>query len=107
MSELPQSPFLSADQNPLSAEKPVAAAVASPPVAATELILDPPSNEWRHQGAPAVDLNPVDAGATDHIHEIFHHVRKIYEDEHRFILDEAAFMAEIEPPPLFLQRATG
>lgn len=27
----------------------------------------------------------------------------IPEDEHRFVLDEARFLEEIEPPPLFLQ----
>ena len=101
MSTLPQSPFLSADL-PLSAD--TAAALSQPRDAAAELI---PSNEGGHQGAPAVETNPLDAGATDHIHEIFHFALKLYEDDHRFVLDEEAFLEAIEPPPLFLQRATG
>jgi len=52
--------------------------------------------------APAVPPNTI-AGATDHIHEIFHFARKLAADDHRFVLDEAAFMDAIEPPPLFLQ----
>jgi hypothetical protein len=74
-----QNPFLSAE--------------LSPPTAETA----PASNDW----------NPEDAGATDHIHEIFHFARQLYADDHRFVLDEEAFMDAIEPPPLFIQRATG
>jgi hypothetical protein len=99
MTAMPQSPFLSADQYPLPAE--TAAADASPQAAA-EVIPEPSSNEGRLQGAPAFDAEPFDVGATDHIHEIFHHARKLM--DHRFVLDEQAFMEAIEPPPLFLQR---
>lgn len=43
-----------------------------------------------HQEAPAVDrLEPVVAGTFD--------------DEHRFVLEEVAFLEAIEPLPLFLQ----
>lgn len=31
------------------------------------------------------------------------HRALVYRDQHRFVLDEAAFMEAIEPPPLFLQ----
>jgi len=53
--------------------------------------------------APAAnDWNPEAAGATDHIHEIFVGAEKL--DEHRFVLDEEAFVAEVEDVPLFLRR---
>jgi len=61
---------------------------AEPPAAETA----PASNDW----------NPEDAGATNHIGEIFVGALKL---ESRFVLDEQAFMEAIEPPPLFLQRA--
>lgn len=105
MTIIPQSPFLSADVHPLSAE-PAAALDASPPVAAAGLIPDP-SNEGRHQGAPAsastVTVAAGDVGATDCIGEIFVGARKL----DRFVLDVGRFMLDIEEPPLFLQRATG
>jgi hypothetical protein len=95
-------------------------------------IPDLPSNEGRHQGAPAVDdWNPETAGATDCcIGEIFVGARKLFdpdpaaylrEDEllhdvlkamdnpHEHDLpcipDEQAFMDAIDPPPLFLRQA--
>jgi hypothetical protein len=103
MTTILPSPFLSAGQHPLPTET-AAAAVASPPAAAAGPIPDPPSNEGRHQGASTDDdWNPEPVDATDHIHEIFHHARKLM--DHRFVLDEQAFMDAIEPPPLFLQRA--
>lgn len=56
--------------------------------------------------APAsLGWNPDDAGATDHIHEIFHFARKLYAEENRFVLDVARFMADIDEPPLFLRNA--
>ena len=98
MTIFPPSPFLSAepacgdysqssqhhngDLQPGPAET-AAALVTSPQAAAAELIPDPPSNEGRHQGAPATDPNPFDAGATDHIHEIFHYARKLCDEGHR------------------------
>jgi hypothetical protein len=95
------NPFISADQHPLSAE--TAAAESQPRATAAEVLPDPPSNEGRHQGAPAVEeWNPDAAGATDCIGEIFVGAQKL---ESRFVLDERAFMDAIEPPPLFLQRA--
>jgi hypothetical protein len=102
MTDLPLSPFISAD--PLTAGTAVAS-VTSPTTATAGLFPEPLSNEGRSQGAPAIDPNPFDAGATDCIGEIFHHARKLM--DHRFVLDEAALMEAIEPPPLFLQRATG
>lgn len=71
---LPESPFLSAE----------------PPLASAETA--PASLVW----------NPDDAGAIDHIAEIFVGAAKL---ENRFVLDEQAFMEAIEPPPIFLQRA--
>ncbi len=118
MTTIPRSPFLSAepaygdysqasqhyngDLQPDPAD--TAAALSQPRDAAAELI---PSSTGGPQGVPAVETNPLDAGATDHIHEIFHYARMLYADDHRFVLDEQAFMEAIEPPPLFLQRATG
>lgn len=63
---------------------------AEPPQASAETA--PASLAW----------NPDDAGATDCIAEIFIGAAKL---EHRFVLDERAFMEAIEPPPLFLQEA--
>jgi hypothetical protein len=81
MTDIPQSPFLSAESQP-----PAEMAPAS---------------------ATAVTVAADDAGATDHIHEIFIGARKWIDDDHRFVLDEKAFMEAIEPPPLFMQRAAG
>lgn len=56
-----------------------------------------PSNEGRSDGAPALDAPPnahEDAGATDHICEIFAGAAKI--DDRRFVLDEHAFLDAIE-----------
>jgi hypothetical protein len=105
MTDIPQSPFLSADQYPPAGT--AVAIVSSPSVASAELLPEPSSSEGRSQGAPAIDPNPFDAGATDCIHELFHFARKLIDEDHRFILDEEAFMAEIEPLPLFMQRAMG
>lgn len=101
---LPPNLFLSADL-PLSADTAAAVYAASPETAAAGPIPDPTSNEGRHQGAPADDPNPFDAGATDCISEIFIGARKWIDDDHRFVIDEQAFLEAIEPPPLFMQRA--
>jgi hypothetical protein len=104
MSDLPQSPFLSADNHPLSAGRPPHLSPA-PQAAAAELI---PSSTGGHQGTSAASTVTVASGAadaTDHIHEIFHFARQLCEDDHRFILDERAFMEAIEPLPMFLQGA--
>jgi len=66
-----------------------------------------PSNEGRPSEAPASapPKNP-DAGvldATDCIHEIFHWVRKLMRGHQGFVLDEPAFMADVEEEPLFLR----
>jgi hypothetical protein len=98
---------------------------------------DPPSNDGGHQGAPAAEeWNPDAAGATNCIGEIFAGARKLNQlpgifdpeaitgrDELLYVTlklsdepgtrdlpcipDEEAFMAAIEPLPLFLRRATG
>ena len=55
--------------------------------------------------ASAPPKNP-DAGvleATDCIHEIFHWVRKLMRGHQGFVLDEPAFMAELEEVPLFVR----
>jgi hypothetical protein len=100
MTTLPANPFISADPYP-----PAGTAVASSPPAATAEVLPEPSSEGRCQGAPAVNQNPFDAGATDCISEIFVGARKWIDEDHRFILDEKAFMEAIDPLPLFLQGA--
>jgi hypothetical protein len=79
MTDIPQSPFISAD--PLTAEMAPASATA-------------------------VTVAADDAGATDCIGEIFVGARKWIDDDRRFILDVDRFMIDIEEPPLFL-RATG
>jgi hypothetical protein len=43
------------------------------------------------------------AGATDCISEIFHYARKLMRGHQGFVLDEAAFMAEVEEIPLFIR----
>jgi hypothetical protein len=54
--------------------------------------------------APAgIGWNPVPVGADDLIAELFAIAGG--EDEHRFVLDEEAFMAAIEDIPLFMRRA--
>lgn len=103
---------------------------ADPPTAETA----PASNDWnpedagvndscggverRHakQAQPSFDGSPGNGSVattvglapgpqeTNHIHEIFHYARKLYDEDHRFVLDEGAFMEAIEPPPLFMQR---
>jgi hypothetical protein len=103
MSTFLPSPFLSADRYP--AAETAVASVTSPPAATAEVIPEPPSNEGRHQGAPVIDQNPFDAGATDCIHELFHFARKLIDDDHRFVLNEREFMEAIDPLPLFLQGA--
>jgi GcrA cell cycle regulator len=105
VTDIPLSPFISADPYPPA--ETAAASVTSPPAAAAGLFPEPPSNEGRPQGAPATDLNPFDAGAADCISEIFVGARKWIDDDHRFVLDEAAFMESLEAMPLFLQVAAG
>jgi len=103
MTTILPSPFLSAEQHPLSAE--TAAAESQPRATAAEVLPDPPSNEGRHQGALAADdWNPQPADATDCIAEIFIGADNL---ESRFVLDEEAFLAAVEDVPLFLRMATG
>jgi hypothetical protein len=57
-------------------------------------------------GSAAASFSPPStaaAEAIDHIHEIFFYVRKLMKEPPRFVLDEAAFMAEIEEEPLFIR----
>ena len=62
----------------------------------------PPAEEGHQQEAPAststVTVAAGDVGAT--IQELLDAIG----GDCRFVLDEEAFMAAIEPPPLFLQR---
>lgn len=58
--------------------------------------------------APAAAADPAPPDDTCHIHEIFHFARKLMgRDEHRFVLDEAAFADAIEELPLFLRQSHG
>lgn len=50
---------------------------------------EPTTSTGGHQEPPAAALEPPAAGAFD-------------PDEHRFVLDEVAFMNDIEPLPAFL-----
>ena len=94
------------DQAAASAHRAHPAHPARPAHAAAE-----PLPQEGQQEAPAVTVAPTAAGATDCISEIFHYARKLIaedrclaEDEHRFVLDVDAFMAEVEEPPLFLRK---
>jgi hypothetical protein len=64
----------------------------------------PPDNAAaapRQSADAAADLSEIDC-----IGEIFVGARKLIDpDEHRFVLDEQAFMDAIDEPPLFLRRA--
>ena len=70
-------------------------------------ISEPPSNEGRPSEAPALDAPNTheNAGAlgTEFIHEIFFYARKLMKQPPAFVLDEAAFMADVEETPLFLR----
>jgi hypothetical protein len=65
------------------------------------------SNERRFQEAPVPDaLNPHEsAGAleTDDISEIFRFASRLCKEARGFILDEQAFMAEVEEVPIFVR----
>jgi hypothetical protein len=54
---------------------------------------------------PSVMLDCPPSESISDIPEIFHWVRKLLKDDRRFVLDEGAFMAEIEEEPLFLRSA--
>ncbi len=100
MSTMPPSPFISADSQP-SADAATAEQCPQPAAVAEPL----PSNEGGHQGAPAVETNPLDAGATDCIGEIFIGARKLRNIDD--LIDWKALEEAVEPLPLFLQRAMG
>lgn len=116
MTTIPRSPFLSAepaygdysqasqhyngDLQPDPAD--TAAALSQPRDAAAELI---PSSTGGPQGVPAVETNPLDAGATDCIGEIFIGARKLRNIDD--LIDWKALEEAVEPLPLFLQRAMG
>ena len=53
---------------------------------------------------PSVTLDCAPGESTNHIHEIFHWVRKLMTGKTpAFVLDEGAFMAEVEEVPLFIR----
>ena len=65
------------------------------------LSADPPLTA---ETAPTeIGWNPVSVGATDLIAELYEVAGGV--DEHRFVLDEEAFMAAVEDVPLFMRRA--
>jgi hypothetical protein len=53
--------------------------------------------------AAAAPVRDTTAGATDHIPEIFHWVRKLMRGHQGFVLDEARFLADIDETPLFIR----
>ena len=66
----------------------------------------PPSNEGRHQEASAPRCTEPHDGALediDCINEIFFFARKLIKQAPRYLLDEGAFMADIEEEPLFIR----
>ena len=87
-----------------------AAAVAiSPDVQATRRLDDlgsvqdgrKMSTDGQPEAAAVVGLGA--ASDISHIHEIFHWVRKLMRGHQGFVLDQAAFMAEVEEVPLFVR----
>ena len=126
MTPMPASPFISNSTaiSPRAVESvvaskppPVAGATAAPcydcgyrdpcDEDCPNYIDEPSMTNGGAQGAPASapTKNP-DAGAlgTEFIHEIFFYARKLMTGEiPAFVLDEAAFMAEVEETPLFLR----
>jgi hypothetical protein len=91
-----------------------AGAHTTPPVAPAGTIADPDAGYMGHGPSPALGTcvgiaatdpcqEQVAASPIDHIHEIFHYVRKLMKQPPRFVLDEAAFMAEVEEEPLFIR----
>ena len=77
-------------------------------------IADPDGGYMGHRLSPALGTSvgiaatdpcqePVAATPIDHINEIFFYARKLMKQAPRFVLDEAAFMAEVEETPLFLR----
>ena len=52
-----------------------------------------------------LEVAPSPQEATNHIHEIFHYVRKLFSEgsENRFVLNEREFMDAIDEEPLFLR----
>lgn len=100
MTAIPPSPFTDSGVT----QPPPDEAVASTPKPSGDATADFSSaTERRIEEAPAststVTVAAGDAGAT--IQELLDAIG----GDCRFILDEEAFMAAIEPPPLFLQRA--
>jgi hypothetical protein len=79
MTRLPPSPFLLSDGD-ITSDEPATGTASLP-------------NE------PVAGLN---SDISD-VHEIFYHARKLVDDDHRFVLDEQAFMEAIEEMPLFLR----
>ncbi len=69
--------------------------------------LNPSVISPRTEGSAVASKPPPVADATaaptDHIHEIFFYVRKLMKQQPRFVIDEAAFMAEVEEVPLFVR----
>jgi hypothetical protein len=78
-----------------------AAAALRQDVEAAADIAEPTSSTGGSQESPAPLQELVGAGDLDLIGEIFRGARKL--NLPRFKLDEERFMADIEPPPLFLQ----
>lgn len=102
------NPFM--DSTVATPPEAVAQADASPHLQdASAVLFESSSNERRSGKAPAaVAPNPHPAAGaleTDHISEIFFYARKLMKEPVGFILDEQAFMAEVEEAPLFLRQA--
>ena len=106
MAQLP-NPFLnSAVINPRTAGSAVASSDLQPRATAAPFA-EPSMTNGGEPGTPASapPKNP-DAGvldATDCIHEIFHWVRKLMRGHQGFVLDEPAFLADVEEEPLFIR----
>ena len=98
------NPFLNSTVSPRAVESAVVSSDLQPRATAAPFA-EPSMTNGGDQEAPALDAPNAheDAGATDCISEIFFYARKLMRGHQGFVLDEAAFMAEVEEVPLFIR----
>jgi hypothetical protein len=98
----------------MTADTDAAPDLTDPPVAAAVLFADPDGGYMSHGPSPALGTSvgiadadscqePASASPINHINEIFHYARKLMRGHQGFVLDEAAFMADVEEVPLFIR----
>jgi len=108
MTQLP-NPFLNSTAlAPASVESAVASSDLQPRATAAQISTalsstsssDAKTDAVKTEGAVSVSTASSDI---DCINEIFFYARKLMKQPPRFVLDEVAFMAEVEETPLFLR----